>query len=456
MPKRIILLLDGTWNDADFGVVDTNIVRLREIIANCLDGSRSQPPDQVAPAKNIEQTTIVHGTYKANKDYLVFYERGVGTGGLLDPYFGGAFGVGLDRTVRRAYNFLAANYEKDDEIFVFGFSRGSFTARSLVGFIGCSGLLRAEACTPENLSKLWSFYRTNAFDRALPTRRSWNTDVHSAVVISCLAVFETVGALGIPLPRFWRENRDFFEFHDVSLSRSVKLNLQALAIDEHRISFEPAIWRKPKFGSVGNRTEQVWFSGAHADVGGGYIDEERRRRYGLTSLDDLSLDWMLKRLLQTYPDFPVKRNARPEWIAPVVEPSDKITLASTLMAARHESRSGFYRLATAAQRSIGNRQFDVEFRESVVAYDRHAEPINEKIHFSAIERLGRAIQLGSSFEYYAPKNLVSLLVAAHFKSQELLPLNISIVGNAAMDLNQTDADDALSRAKERLEQSGKL
>jgi hypothetical protein len=452
MSKRIILLLDGTWNDADDGVADTNIVRLRELIAKCLEASKSEKPDEVAASKSPEQTAIVRGQDKSSKDYLVFYERGVGTGGLLDPYFGGAFGVGLERNVRRAYNFLAANYDVGDEIFVFGFSRGSFTARSLVGFISCSGLLRPEACTLENQSKLWSFYRTNSLDRALPTRRSWNELVYPAVTFACLAVFETVGALGIPLPRFWRANREFFEFHDVSLSQSIKLNLQALAIDEHRVSFEPAIWRKPKFGTVNSATEQVWFSGAHADVGGGYIDEERRKRSGITELDDLSLDWMLKRILITYDGFPVRQGGAAGW----TQPKTDVGSYSTYMATRHEARSGFYRLVAAAQRSIGNTQIDVGFRETVVGYDRHSEPVNEKIHLSAIERLGHAVQIGVSVEYYAPKNLLALLTAAEFQSEKLKGMNVSIAGYQATELGQSEADSALSQARERLEKARKL
>ena len=131
--KRIILLLDGTWNDADRGPSDTNIVRLREIIAKCLD-SRPSPnqAQQITPPSSADELSISAGSYRPSTndqptEHLVYYERGVGTGGFLDLFFGGAFGMGLSQNIRRAYRFLSNNYESGDQIFVFGFSRGSYT-----------------------------------------------------------------------------------------------------------------------------------------------------------------------------------------------------------------------------------------------------------------------------------------------------------------------------------------
>ncbi|MBR0711507.1 DUF2235 domain-containing protein [Bradyrhizobium liaoningense] len=444
--------MDGTWNDADFGPTDTNIVRLREIIAKCLEDGSSGKSDTAAPSNSRERTAVARGKYKSgasSKDHLVFYERGVGTGGLLDRFFGGAFGAGLGRSIRRAYNFLAANYDDGDEVFVFGFSRGSFTARSLVGLISSAGLLRSDACTLENQSRLWSYYRTNALDRTLPARRSWDGLVYPAFNFSCLGVFDTVGALGIPLPTFWHENRDLFEFHDVGLSQTVKLNLHALAIDEHRLSFEPALWRKPKFGKISAPTEQVWFVGAHSDIGGGYVDEERRKLFEQTALDDLSLDWMLRRVLHHCHDFPVYADRRRGWNVPV---TGKELADCSFMAARHEARKHFYRLVSAAQRSIGNVRIDVGFRERVVARDRHAEVINEKIHVSAIERLGRPVQVRPWAEYYAPKNLLALLKAARFDAANLIPI-VDYEGN---DLGLIAANLHLAEAKDRLERVRKL
>jgi uncharacterized protein (DUF2235 family) len=231
--KRIILLLDGTWNDSEYGQSDTNIVRLRELIAKSLSNA-PQP----------------HNT-------IVFYERGVGTGGFGDIYLGGAFGSGLERNIRRAYRFLCDKYEPGDQIFLLGFSRGAYTARSLAGFINAAGLLKSADCTPILESKAWYYYRTNPKDRFRSVAAELRNHVHSDALIECLAVFDTVGARGIPIPWFWRENRDLFEFHDVELSPISNTNFQALAIDEHRQTFQAAVWRRPKFGTGTNVTEQV-------------------------------------------------------------------------------------------------------------------------------------------------------------------------------------------------------
>jgi uncharacterized protein (DUF2235 family) len=246
MPKRILLLLDGTWNDADAkGVADTNIVRLREIISKCLDSMPAREASEaVTPASGAHQYSITARNYSSStaptKEHLIFYERGVGTSGFLNAISGGALGVGLGRNVRRAYTFLASNYEAGDEIFIFGFSRGSYTARSLAGYIGAVGLLKRECCNPSNESKAWYYYRTNPTDRlpSIATELKVCTHVTSDVRINCLGVFDTVGALGVPLPLFWRENRDLFEFHDVTLSGISDVNLQVLAVDEHREAFE--------------------------------------------------------------------------------------------------------------------------------------------------------------------------------------------------------------------------
>jgi uncharacterized protein (DUF2235 family) len=284
MPKRIVLLLDGTWNDAEAkGVADTNIVRLREIIAACLDptpigeASEALTPASAAHQFSVTARSYSDGTTIPGKQHLVFYERGVGTSGFLNAFGGGAFAVGLARNIRRAYIFLSRNYEAGDEIFIFGFSRGSYTARSLAGYIGAVGLLKRECCSPSNESKAWYYYRTNPADRLPSTATKACTHAASSVRIKCLGVFDTVGAMGVPLPIFWRENRDLFEFHDVTLSQISEVNLHALAVDEHREAFEPTPWRQQKFASVSTPTEQVWFVGAHADIGGGYLGEERRK-----------------------------------------------------------------------------------------------------------------------------------------------------------------------------------
>jgi uncharacterized protein (DUF2235 family) len=191
---------------------------------------------------------------------------------------GGAFGAGLSNNVRRAYTFLAQNYDPDDEIYIFGFSRGSYTARSLVGCLSAVGLLRRESFDARAVSMMWEHYRTHPADR-LPARtaalREMSYRPGTEIRIRCLGVFDTVGALGIPLSVFWRENRDLFGFHDVGLSPICEHSLHAVAIDEHREAFEATLWRQEKFTAKEERAEQVWFSGSHGDIGGGYVLKKR-------------------------------------------------------------------------------------------------------------------------------------------------------------------------------------
>ena len=219
MAKRIILLLDGTWNDADVGPCDTNIVRLREIIARSLDSSSKIVQDDGAVRGSSAAKLVSGRTFQGQTEHLVFYERGVGTGPFLDRIKGGSFGDGLSGNIRRAYKFLSFYYEPGDQVFVFGFSRGAYTARSLVGYIGAAGLLKRENCTPELEYKSWSYYRTDPNDRmpGIWSELTQFVNDRSTVRIECLGVFDTVGALGVPLPEFYRLNRQSYEFHNVEL-----------------------------------------------------------------------------------------------------------------------------------------------------------------------------------------------------------------------------------------------
>jgi hypothetical protein len=216
--------------------------------------------------------------------------------------------------------------------------------------------------------------------------------------IDCVGVFDTVGALGIPLAALWRANRERYEFHDVELSSIVKVSLHALAIDEHREPFQAAVWRKPKFKYYSTITEQVWFAGAHADVGGGYENQEVRIRDGRKALDDVPLDWMLKRVLHYFPKFPAKPGS---WSAPS---------SDWVIAPQHESRSGIYRLLPFALRSIANYPVPLSrLREVNVCRDRHANVVGESVHMSAIERLGQPVAVGNKNGVYVPGNLLAVL-----------------------------------------------
>ena len=395
--KRIILLLDGTWNDADVGPIDTNIVRLREIIARSLDR------ESTLTAKNLDASAAggekrVAGRTFNDIENLVFYERGVGTGTLHDRLMGGGTGEGLDANVRRAYKFLSFYYEPGDQVFVFGFSRGAYTARSLVGLIGAAGLLTRDSCSPELEGRAWTFYRTPPNDRLPAIWSDLTPHVHdrTAFRLHCVGVFDTVGALGVPLRMFWRQNRQRYEFHNVELSSASNVNLHAIAIDEAREPFQASVWRKPKFKSYATVTEQVWFAGVHSDIGGGYINEAERPKI---ALDDITLDWMIKRVLVHFPDFPIDPNC---W---------KGIDGNWALAPQHQSRTSYYKLLANAVRSIGNYEPITRWwhHEREVCRDRHAQRIGEMVHLSALERLGQRVSVNGRNKQYRPANLVSVL-----------------------------------------------
>ena len=447
--KRIVLLLDGTWNDAEVGASDTNIVRLRENIAACLDPTAVKP-SEATPVSSPHQMSISFRTHTdavsgEKIPYLVFYERGVGTGGFFDNVKGGAFGIGLARNIRRAYLFLSRNYAPGDEVFIFGFSRGSYTARSLVGYIGAVGLLRSSDCTAANESRAWYHYRTNPLDR-LPTdeaeirRYAYPKD---DVRIKFLGVFDTVGALGIPISWFKRENRDLFEFHDVGLSPKCDVSIQALAIDEHREAFEATLWRKPKFEHIAAVTEQVWFTGAHSDVGGGYIDERTRVSLPQRALDDITLDWMIQRLLHHYADFPV-RNGN----------TGQLAFDAAYLAPHHEARRSIFSARPFAYRSIGNCYGNARARrwEVDVCYDRHNVPIGEMVHVSALLRLGQRVKCGRRYQTYLPRNLIAALSLLEANGGITVDgIGLGVAGWHGFQLSGAQAATMIQGARSRLE-----
>ena len=394
MQKRIILLLDGTWNSIDVGACDTNIVRMRELISKHLvrtSHSRTHADDG---------DKKVRGYTASGKEHIIYYERGVGTG-AFDRFRGGAFGDGLSRNIRHAYKFLSFWYEPGDEIFIYGFSRGAYTARSLVGYLAAAGLLRRDRCDEEKEALAWRYYRSATNDRMPAVWSRLTDDVYDRdkFRIKLLGVFDTVGALGIPVGGIARQfNRDEYGFHDVELSSITDVNLHAVAIDEHRWPFEAALWRQPPFKKYDTKVEQVWFSGAHSDVGGGYIVEEDRKA-DTAYADNITLDWMIRRTKHYCSDFPLDTDSSAEEIA------------RQKTAALHNSRHSVYRAWPLALRSIANCKTGATFwrHQAEVSRDRHARPINEMIHISALQRLLPDASLGLAREPYRAANLVKVM-----------------------------------------------
>lgn len=263
--KRIVICCDGTWNSRDQkkdGVpVPTNVVRL---------------------------SALVKSTDAAGQPQMVYYDPGVGSsGGIVKRAWAAATGAGLNRNLREAYDFLVRTYAPGDAIYLFGYSRGAFTVRSLGGMIANSGILkRAHAHQCDAAFRLYRDRRSDSHPRAAAATAFRAAFAHEdKSPIRFIGVWDTVGALGNPLiasSLIGRRQR----FHDTRLSRQVETACHALAIDERRRPFMPTIWHQhPDGPKLGQKLEQRWFAGVHSDAGGGAAQ---------SGLSDLALSWMLE------------------------------------------------------------------------------------------------------------------------------------------------------------------
>jgi uncharacterized protein (DUF2235 family) len=390
MQKRLVICLDGTWNAADSKRAETNVVRLsRAVRAN-------------SGADRIPQ--------------LCIYLKGVGTSGSqVERLISGATGAGIEDIIRTAYLFLAQNYVPAhtdeagtavpaDEIFLFGFSRGAFAARSLAGLIGSTGLLKRQSLG--ELETAWTYYRD--FKNRSPqdfvqrfARKAIQT--HAEMTINFLGVWDTVGALGIPVGFLGELSGLVHGFHDTSPSRIIKHGAQALAIDEYRDEFVPTLWTGA--APTGSTIEQVWFAGSHADVGGGYFDRD---------LADIPLLWMIDRAkaagLQVDEDTPglLPRAATINVLAPTHDPREGWSVKDRL---------------TPTIRSVCETEAAVDIMERLYRplgpNGKPVKTINEQVHWTVAERFGKPgltspkdKEAGRKSVIYAPKNLRPLFDAA--------------------------------------------
>ena len=263
---NIVVCCDGTWNtptEMDHGLPSpTNVVKL--------------------------YNALVRDTQR------VYYHPGVGTGrNWWSHLVGGGTGEGLDQNIKSAYRWLARHYSAGDRIFLFGFSRGAYTVRSLCGLITKQGLLDLSSDMDptdvwKRVDEVFAAYRKRvAF--ANPDRYPFHNALlgqpaKETTQIHFIGVWDTVGALGLPEDLGLLGLLDDpakYRFHDTTLSHMVSNARHAVALDEHRASFAPTLWSQ-----VDPRTElkQIWFPGVHCDVGGGYVE---------TGLSDGALEWMM-------------------------------------------------------------------------------------------------------------------------------------------------------------------
>lgn len=291
--KRIIVACDGTWKDSD-GVdqTPTNVTRIIRAI----------------PPVGVDNTNPTHPKPITQ---VIFYQNGIGTGQNdfyhrhIGKFVSGATGEGLSNNIREAYAFICSNYHKDDEIILLGFSRGAFTARSISTLIKQLGLL-----TPKGLSSMveivddWENKNVKGWkskyphdpwpDRPRFGTTKYNEMLHelqltrSNIRIKAVAVWETVGALGIPtIAIFPRSAAREFAFVDTKVEDNVEYAFHALGLDERRRPYAPTIWFKPPEQKFPRVLKQTWFPGVHSDVGGSYQNDD---------IANITLAWMVGQL----------------------------------------------------------------------------------------------------------------------------------------------------------------
>ncbi len=289
--KRIAFCFDGTWNALNANTPTNVVLTAASIVRDTKDGI----------------TQIIH------------YDEGVGTG-RLEKLSGGMLGAGLIENVREAYRFLIFNYDPGDEMFVFGFSRGAFSAQTFVGFVRHVGTLRRlhaaridealelyrERLTDadgasERMRKFRAEYSNNvcvgADDDAWRCKnvKDYQTGSAPPLTIKYLGIWDTVGALGVPaiVPMSGLMNRKH-AFHDASLSDFIESARHAVAIDERRALFPPVLWgdlaainatKNAKPDDIDAPYQEKWFPGTHGSEGGGG---------DIRGLSDGALAWVLK------------------------------------------------------------------------------------------------------------------------------------------------------------------
>lgn len=215
----------------------------------------------------------------------VYYEAGVQWSNWRSS-IDVVMGRGINRQIRRAYGYLASRYHPGDRIYLIGYSRGAYAVRSLAGVIDRVGLLRADSATERNIRTAYRHYQGEPGHEA--TRAFARAHCHPEVGIEMVGVWDTVKALGLRLPVLWMLTEDSHAFHSHHLGASIRNGFHALALDETREVFEPVMWDCPP-GWPGH-VEQVWFRGAHGDVGGQLGGFEAAR-----PLANISFVWMLER-----------------------------------------------------------------------------------------------------------------------------------------------------------------
>jgi len=259
MSKKIILCADGTWNTPH--------------------GPAEMPNDT-----NVRKLYLL---LKDDPSQLKYYDSGVGTDGTpFEHFFGGTMGEGLFQKVQDGYAFLSYVWDQGDDIFIFGFSRGAYTARSLAGLIASFGVPTKNL---DNLTvkSIFAAYRiTDHEQRQAAKANLLDQYALASVNMRMVGVWDTVGALGIPAHLFSDFDQARYGFLDTGLNPCIQNAYHAISLDERRSQFSPTLWTNQDGSPRDNdaQLKQVWFPGVHCDVGGSYA---------ACQLSNITLRWML-------------------------------------------------------------------------------------------------------------------------------------------------------------------
>lgn len=273
--KRIIICCDGTWQSVFNDKPPSNIEHItRLLLSETSDG--------------IQQ--------------IVYYDAGIGAD--HGKYNGGLTGKGINLNIMQSYQFIVDNYVEGDELYFFGFSRGAYTVRSLAGMLCFTGVLEKNSRQTNDITEAFREYQSRDETQKQTTLFADRTRF---VSIDFLGVFDTVSALGMQ-GHVIKADPEAYAFHNNLIGCRITKARHALALDEHRAPFSPEVWQLEQ--SANTDSQQVWFVGDHADIGGGHEINE-------TGLSNITLSWMLEESGLAYNDQSLNEHHQPNVMGPI-------------------------------------------------------------------------------------------------------------------------------------------
>lgn len=448
-----------TTNGEHEGMATASSSRLRKRLVFCFDGTWNKvtagtPTNVVLTAASIERVTSTKTTQ------IIHYDEGVGTG-IREKYTGGIFGAGLVVNLREAYRFLIFNYDPGDEIFVFGFSRGAFTARSFAGLLRHVGVLRRlHVHKIDKAIELYKARKDDADGRSDRLRRfradfadntcidadedNWRCSKFSGHVVGAtpllkikyLGLWDTVAALGVPAvaPGSSWFNRDH-QYHDTSVSGFIENLRHAVALDEQRSAFAAtladgldALNRQRGFdpADVSAPYQERWFPGVHGSVGGGG---------DIRGLSDGALHWVLEGAKRAGLELDTEKGTRihdfaPDPLVPLRNVNGAKKGIMELLSKDRPGPNQLWQLSTAA---IRRWQAD----PSVLGKDGHYRP-------GSLRRMAAALQSIVPFRFTPPVDIQSIETVK--RNDTLTKIAQRVYGKAALykvifDANRDQLDD---------------